>query len=240
MIKLVASAMLALAAMASVGGSSLVSTERAVVPHDSESYVSPARAWVDPAIIGPGGRSVITFTPDFFTPSEVVTADITGTRAGSARVFSTDTPVDGSALLSRPDGSMTAVFIAPQRGDGPYVITFSGSRNYVAVVTVVGDAPDLSAATRSPPVLPGHVPPLTGVAPPGVQQEGSESGSTSIHEPPASPDREGRVDLPSTLPQAPAWPRLEEVPWSILLLAAIALVVTTVAATLLIAARRRG
>ncbi|WP_396642828.1 hypothetical protein [Microbacterium sp.] len=200
-----------------------------------DSYVSPARVSVTPAVIEPGGRSTIEFSAGFFEGGEGVTTDVSGARSGEARVLGA---AGTATLVSRADGGLTAVFHASERGCGPYAITFSASRDYVAIVTVTsGNGPRDEAGALAPPgpdlgvAAPGTAVPDTGTArePLGLPDEWT-----------GSRDREGRVQIPGTRPDAPEWPGLEDLPWTIVLLAGIALVATTVAGTLLIAARRRG
>jgi hypothetical protein len=198
-------------------------------------YVTPASVSVTPAVIEPGGRSTIEFSEGFFEAAELVATDVSGALSREARV--TDA-AGTSALVSRADGGLTAVFSAPERGYGRYAITFSASRHYVAIVTVTGvDGTHHEAGTLAPPApdpgaaAPGVGAPGTGatLAPPGLPDEWT-----------GSPDREGRVQIPGTRPDAPDWPDLDYLPWTIVLLAGVAIVATTVTATLLIAARRRG
>lgn len=190
-----------------------------------DSYVGPARVSVNPAVIEPGGRSTIEFSPGFFEPGEVVTADVAGADASDARVTALSGHPD---LVSRADGGLAAVFDAPARGSGRYTITFTASRTEVVVVTVV---PPRHTQYAPPPLNPGSAAPDLGIGPPPPSAD-----QPWWH----SPDREGRVQIPAGPPEAPDWPRLDDVPASILVLAAIALIVSTVTATLLIAARRRG
>lgn len=195
-----------------------------------DSYVSPARVTVNPAVIEPGGRSTIEFSPGFFTPDEGVATDVDGTDASGARVTS---PAGQTSLVSRADGALSAVFEAPAHGAGRYAITFTASRTQVVIVTVV-------PARHDPGKVAAHTPhgPDVRVTEPdfGIGLPSPMDDKPWSH----TPDREGRVQIPAAPPEAPDWPRLESVPWSILVLAAIALIATTVTATLLIAARRRG
>ena len=199
-----------------------------------DPYVAPAGVSVTPAAVEPGGNSTIEFSAGFFEATESVATDVSGALWRGARVLG----AGGTAtLVSRADGGLTAVFHAPERGYGRYAITFSASRDYVAIVTVTsGNGTHPGAGSFSPPG------PDLGVAPPG-----EVPGSGTTLDPPSlpdgwtgSPDREGRVQIPGTRPDAPEWPGLDYLPWTIVLLAAIAIVATTVTTTLLIAARRRG
>jgi hypothetical protein len=196
-----------------------------------DSYVTPARVSVNPAVIEPGGFATIDFSPGFFGAGERVATDVSGGYSSEARVVG----VDGTPrLVSRADGGMTAVFGAPHRGSGTYAITFSASRVDIVIVTVVpAHTPPHAQEVLAPPS------PDLGVGPPSI-------GDTTVQPPsaahpwPGDRDREGRVQIPATPPQTPDWPGLEDLPWSIILLAAIALIVTSVATTLAIAARRRS
>ena len=219
------------------------------------SYVAPSRVTVTPAVIEPGGRSTIEFSAGFFEAGEHVATDVSGARSHEARVLD----LAGTAtLVSRADGGLTAVFHAPERGYGVYAITFSTSRDYVAIVTVTsadGTPPDGGAFAPPAPGL-GVAAPGIGMAAPGGAAPHAEvpevpaveapDTGTTLHPPGfpdewiGSPDREGRVQIPGTRPDAPDWPGLDYLPWAIALLAAIAIIATTVTATLLIAARRRG
>lgn len=194
-----------------------------------DSYVAPARVSVNPAVIEPGGRSTIEFSPEFFGPGEPVSTDVTGTDASDARVSA---PGGQTTLISRADGGLTAVFDAPPRGEGRYAITFTASRTAVIVITVVPPRHQPDDAAHAPAVPgPGVLAPDLGIGPPTPSEDQPWSHS---------PDREGRVQIPAGPPEAPDWPGLQSIPWSILVLAAIALIASTVTATLLIAARRRG
>lgn len=199
-----------------------------------DSYVTPARVSVTPAVIEPGGRSTIEFSAGYFETGERVATDVSGARSREALVLG----ADGTAtLVSRADGGLTAVFQAPEHGYGRYAITFSASRDYVAIVTVTSaNGTHHEAGPLAPPG------PDVGVAAPGAEVP----GTGTMLDPPSlpdewtgSPDREGQVQIPGTRPDAPEWPDLDYLPWTIVLLAGIALVATTVTATLLIAARRR-
>lgn len=206
----------------------------AVAASADDSYVAPVGVSVTPAVIEPGGRSTIEFSAGFFEAGESVAIDVSGARSREARVLGA---AGTATLVSRADGGLTAVFQAPERGYGRYAITVSASRDYVAIVTVTSaNGTHHEASALAPPG------PDLGVAPPG-----EVPGSGTTLDPPSlpdewtgSPDREGRVQIPGTRPDAPEWPDLDYLPWAIVLLAAIAIVATTVTATLLIAARRRG
>lgn len=210
MIKRVVAVILAAAAMAWAGPASASA-------HADDTYVSPARVSVTPAVIEPGGRSTIEFSPGFFESGERVATDVSGAHSADAHVLG-----DGGAavLVSRADGGMTAVFLAPRNGAGRYEVAFSASRDYVAVITVTADHADDAGADADADAT--TIPPT------------AEHGSA------APPDREGRVRIPRAPSETPEWPGLDQLPWSIALLAAVALVATTVTATLLIAARRRA
>lgn len=198
-----------------------------------DSYVAPARVSVNPAVIEPGGRSTIEFSPEFFATGERVSTDVVGADASNARVT---TPDGQATLISRTDGGLTAIFHAPVRGSGRYAITFTASRTTIVTVTVVPPRHQPGDGAVNAPSVP--VPDLntdldTGL---GVGPQPPVADLPWSH----PPDREGRVQIPAAPSEAPDWPRLESVPWSILVLAAIALIATVVTATLLIAARRRG
>lgn len=202
-----------------------------------DAYVTPARVTVTPAVIEPGGRSTIEFSAGFFEAGERVETDVSGVRSRDARVAGAG---DTATLVSRSDGGLTAVFHAPENGYGPYTITFTASRLYVATVTVTSTS--TNGTDHEPDAL---APP--GAAPGVADPDREDAGIGAIPAPPgvpdewtASPDREGRVQIPDTRPDAPEWPDLDYLPGAIALLAAIAIVVTTVTATLLLAARRRG
>ncbi len=199
-----------------------------------DSYVTPGRVSVNPAVIEPGGRSTIEFSPEYFAPDEPVATDVAGADASDARVTS---PAGTSELVSRPDGGLTAVFDAPEHGAGRYTITFTASRTAVVLITVVPPRHTPNELDPDAPLASGE----------DVAAPDTDAGAETGLQPPAdeqpwshSPDREGRVQIPAGPPEAPDWPRLESVPWSILVLAAIALIASTVTVTLLIAARRRG
>jgi hypothetical protein len=200
-----------------------------------DSYVTPARVSVNPAVIEPGGTSTIEFAPGFFGAGESVTTDVSGVHARDAQLVGLD---GETRLVSRADGGMTVLFGAPSRGSGRYAITFAASRIEIVIVTVVPERPayhyrDAPAAPLNPTW------PLLGVEPPAIGEPTAQIPG-GAHNWSGDHDREGRVQIPATPPQTPGWPGLEDLPWSIILLAAIALIVTTVAATLAIAARRRG
>ena len=197
-----------------------------------DSYVTPGRVSVNPAVIEPGGFSTIEFSAGFFGAGELVTTSVSGTHARDAQLVG----VEGTArLVSRSDGGMTAVFHAPSRGSGRYAITFSASRVDTVIVTVV---PPI-AAQHHLEALGNPLAPGLGIEEPAIGETTAQPPNAS-HSRPGDHDREGRVQIPATPPRAPDWPGLEDLPWSIILLAAIALIVTSVAATLSIAARRRG
>ena len=197
-----------------------------------DSYVTPAHVSITPAVVEPGGRSTIEFSAGFFEAGERVATDVSGARSRDARVIGA---AGTTTLVSRADGGLTAIFEAPERGYGRYAITFSASREYVAIVTVTkANGTDHEPGAVAPPggdlgaaAPDGEDPGM--LAPPGLPDEWT-----------GSPDREGRVQIPGTRPDAPEWPDLDYLPWAIVLLAAIAIVATTVTATLLIAARPRG
>ncbi|WP_103663292.1 hypothetical protein [Microbacterium sp. CJ77] len=248
MIKLVVAAALALAALTSPGGG-------AVAHVVDDSYVVSPGAWIAPAVIAPGGRAVATFSAGFFTPNETVRAEVTGHRSEDALVF--DMATGSPELVSRADGGMSVVFVAPLLGSGPYVLTFSGSRDFVAVVTVTGNPPD------HPPTIPGtpHVPGTPGIphllpheqaGGPGEASHATQAATPGATTPPQAvpdnqgqaghptpPDREGKVRIPGGAPDSPGWPGLAEFPAIFLLLAAIALAASVVIIVLLIASRRR-
>lgn len=241
MIKRVLAGILAVVALTWAGPASSAATA-------DDTYVVPARVSVSPAVIEPGGRSTITFSPGFFQAGEIVEASIAGLHASAARVVGAD---GARTLASDGVGGMTVVFVAPEQGRGPYAVTFDASRDYTAIITVVSPRdPGWGDSARTPPA-PGwgdsaRTPPAPGVVgpPPGGEdaipgQHGAGSSSASDEPPPTPPDRQGAVEIPGATPVAPAWPHPTEVPWGILLLAAVALVVCTAAATLLLAARRR-
>ena len=117
-----------------------------------DSYVTPARVSVNPAVIEPGGRSTIEFSPRFFEPGESVATDVSGADASDARITS---PEGADALVSGADGGLTAVFDAPARGSGRYAITFTGSRTEVVVITVVPARHEPDKVAVHPPSLPG-------------------------------------------------------------------------------------
>jgi hypothetical protein len=205
-----------------------------------DTYVSPAAVTVDPAVIGPGGRSVITFSAGFFGPNESVDVDVSGARARDARVL---TRTGRSLLVSSADGSLTAVFVAPRRGSGRYTVTFAASRDYTAVITVTpGRSAAGGAGSLTHPDGELWVPDTHVGAPDGQGAPGPTAAphpSPHVEETPTPPDREGSVEIPGRPPEVPAWPGLAELPWAIVLLGAITLIAGTVTATLLIAARRR-
>jgi hypothetical protein len=275
MIKLLACAMLVMTTLVSPSTGVLNDDEIGVTfrTYDSmpviqgdDSYTSPAQAWVDPAVIAPGERSIITFTEGFFQPAETVNVTITGRHADDARINARGLDTNTTRLLSRADGSLVAIFIAPTNGSGPYVISFDASRAYVAVITVVAGNESPPGAELTLPKPPAHVPGLPDLTPSTSDGTGAAGHAThpttgesatphpSLSEPaaadsadgsdgtpdvPSTSDREGRVDLPGTLPQAPAWPFLGGLPWSIALLGAIAVGAALITAGLSLAARRR-
>ncbi len=212
-------------------------------------------ASIAPAVIAPGGRAIATFATGFFTPHELVRADVTGQRAEDALLF--DAATGSSQLVSRADGGMSVVFVAPLAGSGPYVLTFSGSRGFVAVVTVTTDRPGEQPIIPGTPPVPG-TPDIPHLLPRQQTRESGEAGHVdragapgTITPPQPLPgdgdtaeqalpsDREGRVRLPGGPPEPPAWPDLAQFPPIFLLLAAVALTACLGIIALLVAARRR-
>ena len=205
-----------------------------------DTYVSPAAVTVDPAVIGPGGRSVITFSAGFFGADESVDVEVSGARSQDARVI---LRTGGSRLVSSADGSLTAVFVAPRRGSGRYTVAFTASRDYTAVITVTpGRSTTGAGGSLTHPDGELWIPDTQVGAPQGQDAAGTTAApnpSPDAEESPTPPDREGSVEIPGRPPEVPAWPGLAELPWAIVLLGAITLIAGSVTATLLIAARRR-
>lgn len=248
MIKLVVAAALAFAALTSPGGA-------AVAHVADDSYVGSPSASIAPAVIAPGGRAIAKFSAGFFAPHEAVQADVSGQRAEDALVFDRET--GSPELVSRTDGGMSVVFVAPLTGSGPYVLTFSGLRDFVAVVTVTGNPPGHPPTVPGTPGVPGS-PGIPHLLPHGrAGESGGASNSAQTETPgtttpsgavpgdddpaghPVPSDREGRVRLPGGAPDPPVWPDLAEFPAIFLLLAAIALAACLAIIILLIASRRR-
>ena len=204
MIKLVATAILAVAALTWSGPANADSIR--VGERADDSYTNPAQAWVEPAVISPGGRAVITFTAGFFEPSEAVTAKVTGRSADDARVYARGFEAGGSAMWSREDGSLSVIFVAPTSGSGAYVISFAASREYVAVVTVVRDDPRPGTEIVLPKP-PAQVPTLPDLSP-GSSSPATPPRVTPTHHFPSAADQSAESSahaLPDRTPTEPAF-----------------------------------
>lgn len=120
-----------------------------LAPLSSGSYAEPPRVTVGDPVIDVCDVSTITFGARYFLPGERVSVSVSGLNAADAQV---------SGDVANSDGGLVLSFRAPTDGEGAYAITFSGSRSYTAVITVVagtgtsctGDSGGAAAGTELP------------------------------------------------------------------------------------------
>ncbi|WOQ68832.1 hypothetical protein RYJ27_08925 [Microbacterium limosum] len=107
---------------------------------DLGDYPDDVSVTVFPTVIRPLETSTITFSEDYFEPGEIVAIDVageSGAEAGLAAIAPAARSTLTTSKAASSDGSLVAVFTAPADGDGTYDVSFSGSRDYTAVITVV-------------------------------------------------------------------------------------------------------
>lgn len=134
----------ATAAMLVMGGSAAAHAEV-----DLGDYTDDVSVTVFPTVIRPLETSTITFSEDYFESGETVAVSVTGENGAGAGLAAVAPSVRSTLTASQTaaaDGSMVTVFTAPADGDGVYNVTFSGSRDYTAAITVVPFGVDVPSA----------------------------------------------------------------------------------------------
>lgn len=96
-------------------------------PFAAGSYPTPPDVTVDTPVIDTCEVSTVVFGADYFAPGESVGIGISGANAANASY---------SGNVANADGGLVLSFRPPADGNGSYDISFSGSRSYVATVTV--------------------------------------------------------------------------------------------------------
>ncbi|WP_409047331.1 hypothetical protein AB2L57_13490 [Microbacterium sp. HA-8] len=132
------------ATMIIMGGASAAHAES-----DLGDYTEDVSVTVFPTVIRPLETSTITFSEDYFDPNELVGVVVDGESGADAGLAAIAPAARSSLTTSKTaaaDGSMVAVFTAPADGDGVYNVSFSGSRDYTAVITVVPFGVDVPSA----------------------------------------------------------------------------------------------
>lgn len=90
-------------------------------------YTEPPKVTVDNPVIDTCEVSTVVFGPGYFLPGENVGVGVSGANAANASY---------SGNVANADGGLVLTFRPPTDGSGTYEISFTGSRNYTATVTV--------------------------------------------------------------------------------------------------------